>query len=59
VESRTGVTEALLTSAESSEVGGGLGDDVVEELEGDSASGLVWRKSQNPNDLTWLDQTHC
>jgi hypothetical protein len=39
VETGTGVSESLLTSAESSEVGGGLGDNVVEELEGDLASG--------------------
>ena len=42
VESRAGVAEALLASAESTEVGGGLGDDVVKELEGDAASGGVW-----------------
>jgi hypothetical protein len=39
VETGTGVTESLLTSAESSEVGGGLGDNVVEELEGDFTGG--------------------
>ena len=38
VETGSGVSEALLTSAESSEVGGSLGDNVVVELEGDSAS---------------------
>lgn len=41
VEARAGVAEALLASAESTEVGGGLGDDVVEELEGDAARRLV------------------
>jgi hypothetical protein len=42
VESRAGVTEALVTSAEGSEVGGSLGDDVVVQLERDSASWGVW-----------------
>ena len=39
VEARAGVAEALLASAESTEVGGGLGDDVVVELEADTAGG--------------------
>jgi hypothetical protein len=38
VETRTGVSETLLPGAESTEVGGGLGDNVVVEFEGDSAS---------------------
>lgn len=42
VESRAGVTEALVTSAEGSEVGGSLGDDVVVQFERDSASWGVW-----------------
>lgn len=37
MEGRALVAEALLASAEGTEVGGGLGDDVVEELEGDAA----------------------
>ena len=41
VESRSGVTEAVLSGTELTEVTGGLGDNVVEELEGDSASGGV------------------
>lgn len=41
VEDGVGVAEALLTSAESSEVLGGLGDNVVVELELDSAEGLA------------------
>lgn len=37
VERRALVAEALLTSAESTEVLGGLGDNIVEEVEGDAA----------------------
>ena len=37
VEGRALVAEALLASAESAEVGGSLGDDIVEQLEGDAA----------------------
>lgn len=37
VERRAFVAEALLTSAESTEVRGGLGDHIVEEVEGDAA----------------------
>jgi hypothetical protein len=40
VEAGTLVTESLLTSAESTEVLNGLGDDFVEQLEGDAASRL-------------------
>jgi hypothetical protein len=40
VEFGAGVAEALLASAESAEVLGGLGDDVVEELK-DNALRLV------------------
>ena len=39
METGTGVSESLLTGAQSSEVGGGLGNNVVEELEGDLAGG--------------------
>lgn len=39
MEARSGVSESLLTSAESTEVGGGLGDNVVEQLESDLAGG--------------------
>jgi hypothetical protein len=39
VEARSGVSESLLTSAESTEVGGCLGDNVVEQLESDLAGG--------------------
>lgn len=42
MEARTLVAEALLASAESTEVLSGLGDDVVEQVEGDAASRL-WR----------------
>jgi hypothetical protein len=42
VEAGTLVAESLLTSAESTEVLSGLGDDVVEQVEGDAASRL-WR----------------
>jgi hypothetical protein len=41
VEARAGVAKALLASAESTEVGGGLGYNVVKELEGDAARGRV------------------
>lgn len=41
VEAGTLVTESLLTSAESTEVLNGLGDDFVEQLEGDAASRLA------------------
>ncbi len=37
VETRSGVTEALLTSAKSTEVGSGLWDYVIVELEDDAA----------------------
>jgi hypothetical protein len=40
VEAGTLVAESLLTSAESTEVLSGLGDDVVEQLELDGASRL-------------------
>lgn len=46
VEPRAGVTEPFLTGAESSEVLGGLGDYIVVELEGDSASGGAWGVSE-------------
>lgn len=36
VETRALVTETLLASAQGTEVGGGLGDDVVVQLEGDT-----------------------
>lgn len=42
VEGRALVTEAVLASAELTEVAGGLGDNVVVELEDDTA-GLVWK----------------
>lgn len=42
MEAGSGVAEAVLASAELSEVSGRLGDDVVVELEGDSARGGVW-----------------
>ena len=38
MEARAGVAEALLASAKSTEVSGGLGDDVVVQLESDAAS---------------------
>jgi hypothetical protein len=41
VEARAGVAEALLASAEGTEVGGRLGDNVVKELEDDAARGGV------------------
>ena len=41
MEARAGVAKALLASAESTEVGGSLGDNVVKELEGDAARGRV------------------
>lgn len=37
VETRAGVTEAILTSAKLTEVAGSLGNDLVEELEDDTA----------------------
>lgn len=40
MELGAGVAEALLASAESPEVLGGLGDDIVEELEVDAAGAL-------------------
>lgn len=43
VEGGALVAEALLAGAEGTEVLGGLGDDVVEQVEGDAA-GLVWRE---------------
>ena len=45
VEGRALVAEALLAGAESTEVLGGLGDDVVEQVEGD-ATGLGWKGGQ-------------
>ena len=44
VELGVGVAEALLTGAESTEVLGGLGDDIVEQLEVDAAR-LLCRNS--------------
>lgn len=44
VETRAGVTEAVLAGTEFTEVSGSLGDDIVEELESDSAGGGVYRK---------------
>lgn len=41
VESRAGVTEAVLAGTELTEVASSLGDNVVEQLEGDSAGGGV------------------
>ena len=41
VESRTGVSVAILASGELAEVAGGLGDDIVVQLEDDAASVLV------------------
>lgn len=41
MERRVGVTEPLLAGAERSEVGGRLGNDVVVELEDNSAGGLL------------------
>lgn len=41
VEGRVGVAETLLASAESTEVGGGLGDNVVKKLENDATKGLA------------------
>lgn len=45
VEGRALVAEALLAGAESAEVGGGLGDNVIEEVEDDAAVLLCTRKS--------------
>lgn len=45
VEGRALVTEAVLASAELTEVAGGLGDDVVVELE-DNTAGLLWKAMQ-------------
>ena len=42
VESGAGVTETVLAGTELSEVTGSLGDNVVEQLEGDSAGRGVW-----------------
>lgn len=41
VESRAGITEALLASAESAEVLSGLWDNIIVEVEVDAA-GLLW-----------------
>lgn len=41
VEARAGVAKALLAGAERAEVGGGLGDDVIVELEDDAAGRLL------------------
>lgn len=41
VERRTGITETLFASAESTEVLGGLGDNIVVELEDNAAKGLA------------------
>lgn len=38
VEGRALVAEALLAGAQSAEVGGGLGDNVIKEVEGDATS---------------------
>jgi hypothetical protein len=46
VETGSGVAEAVLAGAELSEVSGRLGDDVVVELEGDSARGGVWQSER-------------
>ena len=42
MESGAGVTETVLAGTELSEVTGSLGDNVVEQLEGDSAGRGVW-----------------
>lgn len=44
VEDGVGIAVALFTSSESSEVLSSLGDDVVVELEGDSAESLTYNK---------------
>jgi hypothetical protein len=41
VELGSGVSESLLSGTKSSEIGGGLGDNVVEQLESDPAGRLV------------------
>ena len=41
VETRAGVTEAILASAKLTEVASSLGNDIVEELEGDTAGRLA------------------
>lgn len=45
METRAGVTEAVLAGTELSEVSGSLGDDIVEELESDSAGRGICQKS--------------
>lgn len=45
VEGRALVAESLLAGAESAEVGGGLGDNVIEEVEDDAAVLLCMRES--------------
>ena len=52
VEAGSGVAEAVLASAELSEVSGRLGDDVVVELEGDSARGGVWQGERSRYDAS-------
>lgn len=42
METGAGVTEAVLAGTELSEVLSSLGDDIVEELEGDSAGRLAY-----------------
>lgn len=41
VEARAGVTEAILASAKLTEVASSLGNDIIEELEGDTARRLA------------------
>ena len=41
VETRAGVTEAILASAKLTEVASSLGNDIIEELEGDTARRLA------------------
>ena len=55
MEGRTLVAEALLTSAESAEVLGGLGDDVAEEVEVDATLLLCRRRNVSFNCNRWKD----
>ena len=41
VETRAGVTEAILASAKLTEIASSLGNDIIEELEGDTARRLA------------------
>lgn len=50
VEGRSGVAKTMLASGKLTEVGGGLRDDVVEELEHDAAQGLCERVRTGENE---------